>query len=238
MLPHYLIEKLARLAIYDMDMLCGCDYIIVFKRLREHFPSLALKTLFDLYCLSHNLPLNSLSKQLKSEILNNYKHSMPYHIPVDKITINNYLGEALQLANYGGKLGEVPIGAIVVNADNLIIGYGYNQNISGCDVSLHAEIVAMREAQHKVGSLRLTQCDLYVTVEPCLMCAGAIMQSRVRRLIFGAIEPKTGAVISQYQVFNNSMVNHTTAVLGPIDNQLYAAPLQDFFRAKRHQDQI
>src|SRR5208282_4178000 len=103
-----------------------------------------------------------------------------------------FMREALALAQQATAAGEVPVGAVVVK-ENIIIGRGYNQPITARDPSAHAEIIAMRDAAAKLGNYRLIDCDLYVTLEPCAMCAGAIMQARLRRVIFGAADPKTGA---------------------------------------------
>jgi len=102
---------------------------------------------------------------------------------------------ALELAAHARDHGEVPVGAVVVQ-ENEIIGEGWNQPISTCDATSHAEINAIRNAGDKVGNYRLLNCDLYVTLEPCLMCVGAIVHARIKRLVFGAYDPKSGAVCS------------------------------------------
>ena len=130
------------------------------------------------------------------------------------------------------KNNEVPIGAIITR-NKEVIATGYNQTLNQQKSTKHAEIVALEKATQIIGSHRLNECDLYVTVEPCLMCCGAIIHSRIRRLIFGATENKTGAVISQYQVFNNLTVNHHTEVIGPINQKLYSTQLREFFKQKR-----
>ena len=106
-----------------------------------------------------------------------------------------YMSQALELAKQAAKAGEVPVGAIVV-ADNQIIGQGYNRSITNYDPTAHAEIVAIRDAAKFTGNYRLVDCDLYVTIEPCAMCGGAMVHARIRRVIFGALEPRAGALVS------------------------------------------
>lgn len=140
--------------------------------------------------------------------------------------------EALREAQRALTLGEVPVGAVVVR-EGQIVGRGCNQPVASNDPTAHAEIVALREAGATVGNYRLLDCDLYVTVEPCAMCAGAITHARVRRLIYGAEDPKAGAVHSVLQVLNHPRLNHqvdiTFGVLAAKSMEL----LQNFFREKR-----
>src|SRR5215471_3344353 len=143
-----------------------------------------------------------------------------------------FMKEALREALRAQALGEVPVGAVVVR-DGHIIGRGCNQPITKHDPTAHAEVQALREAALVVGNYRLADCDLYVTVEPCAMCAGAITHARIRRLIYGAEDPKAGAVHSVLQVVNHSRLNHrldvTFGVLAARSMEL----LQSFFRGKR-----
>ena len=106
-----------------------------------------------------------------------------------------FMQEALKLAAQAAAAGEVPVGAVVVK-DGAIVGRGYNQPIAGSDPTAHAEIMAMRDAGKTLGNYRLADCDLYVTLEPCVMCSGAIMHARIRQVIFGARDSKTGAELS------------------------------------------
>jgi tRNA(adenine34) deaminase len=118
-----------------------------------------------------------------------------------------WMGEALNLALQADRANEVPVGALVIKAD-MVIGAGFNQPISSVDPSAHAEIVALRTAAKKLDNYRLIDSTLYVTVEPCAMCAGAIIHSRVSRVVFGAAEPKAGAVCSHLQLFDQPQMNH------------------------------
>jgi tRNA(adenine34) deaminase len=144
----------------------------------------------------------------------------------------HYMREALALADAAQARGEVPVGAVVVK-DGAIIGRGYNQPISSHDPSAHAEIVAMRDAAAHLGNYRLTECELYVTLEPCVMCAGAIMHARVARLIYGAADPKTGACGSVVDLFADAKLNHHAAVVGGLLGEECSARLSAFFAQRR-----
>ncbi len=139
---------------------------------------------------------------------------------------------ALELAVEAGEAGEVPVGAVVVR-EGRIIGRGWNQPLRGHDPSAHAEIMALRDAAAAEGNYRLPGCDLYVTLEPCAMCAGAIMHARVRRVVYGARDPKTGVCGSVLDLFGETRLNHHTAVEGGILAEASAKLLQDFFAARR-----
>jgi tRNA(adenine34) deaminase len=140
--------------------------------------------------------------------------------------------EALALAGEAAGAGEVPVGAVVVR-DGVVIGRGYNRPVGSDDPSAHAEIVALRAAAAHAGNYRLTGCELYVTLEPCVMCAGAIMHARIDRLVFGAADPKTGACGSVVDLFADTRLNHHTRVTAGVLAAECGAGLQDFFRRKR-----
>ncbi len=128
--------------------------------------------------------------------------------------------------------GEVPVGAVLVRGDE-IIARGFNGPIGGHDPSAHAEMVAIRAAARTLANYRLPGCELYVTLEPCLMCAGAIIHARIARVVFGAHDPKTGACGSMINVFANSGLNHHTAVTGGVLGGECAAALSAFFAERR-----
>lgn len=142
--------------------------------------------------------------------------------------------EALELARQAGALGEVPVGAVVV-FQNRIIGRGFNAPISQHDPSAHAEIQAMRDAAQHLGNYRLVDCDLYVTLEPCVMCAGAIMHARIARLFYGASDPKTGACGSVVNLFQEKRINHHASVTGGVLAIECGEVLTDFFAERRRQ---
>jgi tRNA(adenine34) deaminase len=143
-----------------------------------------------------------------------------------------YMREALTLAAIAEAHGEVPVGAVVVS-DGAIIGRGYNQPIISHDPSAHAEIIAMREAAARIGNYRLTGCELYVTLEPCVMCAGAIMHARIARLVFGAADPKTGACGSVVNLFSEASLNHHATVVPGVMAAECGARLSAFFSQRR-----
>jgi tRNA(adenine34) deaminase len=143
-----------------------------------------------------------------------------------------FMSAALALAHEAAEAGEVPVGAVVVKAGQ-IIGAGFNAPISRRDPSAHAEIQAMRAAASVLGNYRLTGCTLFVTLEPCAMCAGAIMHARISRLVFGAADPKTGACGSVVNLFAEERLNHHTAVEAGLMAQRCGELLMNFFRERR-----
>ncbi len=144
-----------------------------------------------------------------------------------------YMHRALDQAREGLAAGEVPVGAVVVDAAGEIVGAGYNAPISGCDPSAHAEIRALRAAAERLGNYRLDGCSLYVTLEPCLMCTGAIIHARIARLVYGAAEPRTGMVESKANLFAQPWHNHRVAVAGGVLAPRAARLLKTFFEARR-----
>jgi tRNA(adenine34) deaminase len=142
-----------------------------------------------------------------------------------------FMRAALKEAAKGAVRGEVPVGAVIVRSGR-IVSRGSNRPVRSSDPTAHAEIVALRKAARKAGNYRLPDCDIYVTVEPCAMCLGAIVQARIRRLIFGALDPKAGAV-SSIMKFPFERTNHRTEVLGGVLAAECAKLLRDFFRVRR-----
>lgn len=144
-----------------------------------------------------------------------------------------YMRLALELAARAAAAGEVPVGAVVVR-DGTVVGRGYNQPIGIADPSAHAEIMALRDAGRTLGNYRLPDCDLYVTLEPCVMCSGAIMHARIRRVVYGARDPKTGACGSVVDLFAEARLNHHAAVTGGVMADEAASMLHAFFAQRRH----
>ncbi len=143
-----------------------------------------------------------------------------------------FMREALSLAQQAADLGEVPVGAIVVK-DGVIVGRGSNAPIGSHDPSAHAEILALRDAAKNIGNYRLVDCSLYVTLEPCAMCAGAIQHARIGQLVFGAKDPKTGACGSVVNLMAEDKLNHhTDVVAGVLENEC-GQLLSDFFKQRR-----
>jgi tRNA(adenine34) deaminase len=142
------------------------------------------------------------------------------------------MAQALALGRAAADAGEVPVGALVVLGDE-IIGRGSNQPIGAHDPTAHAEVVALRDAARRTGNYRLPGATLYVTLEPCVMCAGAIMHARIARVVFGASDPKTGAVGSIVNLFAEDRLNHHAEVEGGVMAEECGRMLSDFFAARR-----
>jgi len=147
-------------------------------------------------------------------------------------TDQDFMAQALELAAQAAQIGEVPVGALVVH-EGQIIGQGYNQTISAHDPSAHAEIMALRQAAQSIGNYRLSGCDLYVTLEPCTMCVGAIIHARIQRLVYAATEPKAGAVASQLQLLLLPHYNHIVQVESGVMADESSAMLSNFFKQRR-----
>lgn len=143
-----------------------------------------------------------------------------------------FMQRALELACDAAKLDEVPVGAILV-VNNEIMGQGFNCPISTCDPSAHAEIVALRDGAKKIGNYRLIDTVLYVTLEPCMMCVGAIIHARVKRVVFGASDPKTGAIVSIFCAQEAAKPNHKFEFTGGVMASECSKLLADFFVGKR-----
>jgi tRNA(adenine34) deaminase len=145
-----------------------------------------------------------------------------------------YMRAALELARQAEAVGEVPVGAVVVK-DGEIVGRGFNAPISGHDPSAHAEMMALRDAAERLGNYRLVGCELFVTLEPCMMCAGAIMHARIARVVYGARDPKTGVCGSVIDAFAELRLNHHAAVVGGVLADECGATLSNFFAMRRAQ---
>jgi tRNA(adenine34) deaminase len=143
-----------------------------------------------------------------------------------------FMREALAEARKGFAAGEVPVGAVIVVNDR-IVGRGFNQPVCRTDPTAHAEVVALREAAASLANYRVLDSTLYVTIEPCLMCVGAIVHARVATVVFGAAEPKAGAVVSTMRGFEHSALNHRVAVVEGVLAEDCRAIIQDFFKQRR-----
>ena len=143
-----------------------------------------------------------------------------------------FMQRALGLAEQARQLGEVPVGALVV-LDGQVIGEGFNQPISAVDPTAHAEIVALRDAAKRIGNYRLTGAELYVTIEPCQMCVGAMVHARIARVIYGTREPKAGALESAMRAHEHPALNHRMEALGGVLEEECRAVIQAFFAGRR-----
>jgi tRNA(adenine34) deaminase len=145
----------------------------------------------------------------------------------------DFMQLALEQAQHAWSLGEVPVGAVVVK-DGEVIAVGYNQPIGRHDPTAHAEIVALRAAAEKLGNYRLPGCELFVTLEPCVMCSGAMMHARLARVVYAAQDPKTGAAGSVVNLFEQEQLNHHTQVQGGVLADEASAMLRGFFAERRN----
>lgn len=145
-----------------------------------------------------------------------------------------FMRAAIEQAQLGCAAGEVPVGAVVV-VDGGIVARAFNQPISAVDPTAHAEIVALREAARTLGNYRLTDASVYVTLEPCLMCVGALVHARVREVVYGAVEPKTGALVSTVRALETPGLNHRFVVTGGLLEDECRTLVQEFFRQKRRE---
>lgn len=157
----------------------------------------------------------------------------PVPNPTQSELDERFMREALRLARAAVLAEEVPIGAVVVSATGVVLGRGFNRTLTDIDPSAHAEIVALREAAWRAGNHRLLGCTLYATIEPCAMCAGALIQARVARVVFGADDPKAGALGSVLQLGAMRELNHRFAVTAGILAEECGSLLTAFFRGKR-----
>jgi len=144
-----------------------------------------------------------------------------------------FMLEALELAREAASFDEIPVGALVVDPQGVIVGRGYNQPIGRRDPTAHAEIIALRNAALAMNNYRLPGCTVYVTLEPCAMCVGAILHARIARVVFGAADPKTGAGGSVINLFSEQRLNHHAELTGGVLAEECAALLSGFFAARR-----
>ena len=140
---------------------------------------------------------------------------------------------AIDQALTAGRMNEVPVGAVIVNADHQIVARDHNRTITACDPSAHAEMNVLRAAARMIGNYRLLSTTLYVTVEPCAMCMGAIVHARVQRLVFGAWDPKWGAAGSLYQIAQDPRLNHQVEIVPGVCEERCREVIQAFFRERR-----
>ena len=148
-------------------------------------------------------------------------------------TDDYYMGQALDAARLALAAGEVPVGAVVVGEGGKILGRAGNQPLGLCDPTGHAEVLALRQAAAAAGNYRLPGMTLYVTIEPCIMCLGALLQARVARVVFGAADPKGGACVSLFRLPEDERLNHRIEVTGWVREAECRELLQEFFRARR-----
>ena len=165
----------------------------------------------------------------------NLPNQTPFQADVSAVEADEmFMHAALDMARQAAQAGEVPVGAVVVK-DGQIVGRGSNAPISRHDPSAHAEIAALRDAAQHLGNYRLVDCELFVTLEPCVMCVGAMFHARIARVVFGAKDPKTGAAGSVFNLFSETRLNHHARIHGGVLAEECGQVLSDFFAARRAQ---
>lgn len=230
-LPFYLKEKLCEANLLNNLPNSIDEVVVLFAKLKIKYPSLAWRGLYDLFMCINNSVYPDLEQQKLLKM--KYYALPPIHETRSKSEVIFFMQHAINLAKTAYKNGEVPVGAIVVY-ENEIVGRGYNQTKHSSSNFSHAEIIALQEAEANLPStINLRQCDMFVTLEPCLMCSGAIINSRLKRVYYAASEPKTGACCSQYNVFDNVAVNHQTEIVGGVMCEESTQLLQSFFQKLR-----
>lgn len=231
-LPHKTITILKQLDIHNVEDLQRRGPITTFLQLRNISTGTTERVLWQLIALVENCSVQSIGTKEKEYWRQQLKQHPPVAIFPAKENMESWMRHALMAAHQAQLLDEVPVGAVVVYKNN-IIGLGYNRCITDHNVSYHAEIQALTEASQKQRNYRLQECDVYVTLEPCAMCASALIQARVHRVIYGAREPKTGAAGSVIDLFSNRQLNSHTAILGGVMAEESQQLLQQFFHHKR-----
>ncbi|WP_147692530.1 tRNA adenosine(34) deaminase TadA [Vogesella mureinivorans] len=231
-LPPKAIQWLAALGLSDRATLLACGSVRAYLLLKASGHTVTDKLLFALEATARGVHWSALTDNDRQAL----RQAAAAHAPVRPLPPANELQQhmqaALALARQAASAGEVPVGAVVVK-EGQIIGQGYNQPISRHDPSAHAEMVALRQAAQALGNYRLAGCTLYVTLEPCAMCSGAILHSRLDQVIYGAREARTGAAGSVIDLFALRQLNSHTAIDGGIAAQESADLLASFFANRR-----
>lgn len=231
-LPSSVLTWLARQEIFTAQALRQQGAVSCFLQLKAAGYRVTEKLLYSLEAAARECHWRDLSladKQALNAALNNHP---PVRLLPPKDEVQQMMHCALNFAKKAAEHNEVPVGAVVVKQGK-VIGGGFNQPVGLCDPTAHAEIQALRAAAQYLGNYRLVGCDLYVTLEPCAMCSGAILHARLDRLLFGAADPKTGAAGSITNLFINKQLNHHTAVFGGVAADSSHDLLAEFFARRR-----
>lgn len=226
------IAALAQLGIETLADLRETGSAKAFLLLKAAGLTVTDSTLWQLHALCLGSNAADLSATEKAELRQQIKKHPPVAVFPMPSEMENFMRVALEQAQAAAQIGEIPVGAVVVHQGN-IIAAAHNACLRDHNISHHAEIRALAQAGEALGNYRLDGCDVYITLEPCTMCASALIQARVSRVIFGAAEPKTGAAGSVVDLFANTVLNKHTAVLGGVFAEECTAVLQDFFAARR-----
>lgn len=226
------VAALHRLGIRTLEELRQTDAVQTFLLLKASGLTLTKSTLWQLESLLDGTPPQEMSQAHKARLLAELKNHPPVAAFPPQGEMAHFMGLALEQAKLSALMGEIPVGAVIVS-DGKIIASAHNTCIADCNVSRHAEINALAQAGSKIQNYRLDGCDIYITLEPCAMCASALIQARVKRVIYGAGEPKTGAAGSIVNLFADKRLNTHTAIRGGILQEECRAVLSRFFQNKR-----
>lgn len=210
-LPHNAVAWLAALGIDSQASLRAVGVVESFLRLKAAGHTVTERLLFALEAAARGVHWSELSDADRARLRQALRGHRPVRLPPAPAEAEAFMRQALEQADLAASAGEVPVGAVLVR-DGRVVGRGHNQPLTSHDPSAHAEMLALRDAAARLGNYRLDGCDLYVTLEPCVMCAGAILHARVARVIYAARDAKTGVAGSVFDLFADTRLNHQTAV--------------------------
>lgn len=226
------VAALHRLGIRTLEELRQNGSVKAFLLLKASGLTLTKSTLWQLQSLLDDTLPQEMSQAHKARLLAELKNHPPVAAFPPQGEMEHFMREALRQAEQSAADGEIPVGTVIVS-DGKIIASAHNTCITDCNVSRHAEINALTQAGSEMQNYRLDGCDVYITLEPCAMCASALIQARIRRVIYGAAEPKTGAAGSIVNLFADKRLNTHTAIRGGILQEECRAVLSRFFQNKR-----
>lgn len=226
------VRHLAALHIHTLADLKQRGVVTAFALLKASGATVTKTVLWQMSALCEHTHPQHLDAEHKQGLQDALKALPPMHLPPNESEQQRFMQAALAQAQAAADLGEIPIGAVVVYQGH-IIAQAHNECMAQHFVGAHAEMLALQRAGQALGSYRLPECDVYVTVEPCVMCCGALLQARVKRVLYGIAEPKTGAVQSHLQLAAHPELNHHTAFFAGIAADSCRLLMQDFFKSKR-----
>lgn len=226
------IQALVQCGVFSVSDLQQCNPCRAFLLLKKMGLSVTQSVFWQLVAICCLKTPQELTEKERADWQQQLRQTPPVALFPTTEIMQTFMREALFQAALAAHMGEVPVGAVVVHQGQ-IIARAHNRCIHDCNISHHAEIQALAQAGQVLGNYRLSDCDVYVSLEPCTMCASALIQARVARVIFAANEPKTGAAGSVLDLFANTQLNAHTAVLGGVLQQEAQQQLRDFFRQRR-----
>ncbi|MBD0765114.1 MULTISPECIES: tRNA adenosine(34) deaminase TadA [Neisseria] len=226
------LAALHRLGIRTLADLRQTGAVQTFLLLKASGLTLTKSTLWQLESLLNGTLPQEITQHDKTRLLTELKNHPPVAAFPPQGEMAHFMGLALEQAKLSALMGEIPVGAVIVS-DGKIIASAHNTCIADCNVSRHAEINALAQAGSEMQNYRLDGCDIYITLEPCAMCASALIQARIKRVIYGAVEPKTGAAGSIVNLFADKRLNTHTAIRGGILQEECRSVLSCFFQNKR-----